>query len=310
MAAWVASVRSRVEAALEHSLARTAGSAPVLARAMRYAVMAGGKRIRPLLVHAAGQLGDAPEPLLDGCASAVELIHTYSLIHDDLPCMDDDDLRRGRPTTHRVFGEAQALLAGDALQTLAFESLIDGWEKSARDCAARSGPAALAAMIGRLARASGANGMAGGQSIDLDSVGKTLSRDGLEIMHRMKTGALLGASIGLGAIAAGLGSSDGRDGSTATAELAAVDRFAERVGLAFQIVDDVLDVVSDSVTLGKTAGKDAADDKPTYVSLMGVDDARAFAVELHGEAVAALEPFGRRGERLVGLADLIVNRSC
>jgi farnesyl diphosphate synthase len=309
MAAWVAAIHPRVEAALERSLARTAGPAPVLARAMRYAVMAGGKRIRPLLVHAAGALGAAPEPLLDGCASAVELIHTYSLIHDDLPCMDDDDLRRGRPTTHRVFGEAQALLTGDALQTLAFESLVDGWERSTRACSERLEPAALAAMVGCLARASGASGMAGGQSIDLDSIGKSLSRDGLETMHRMKTGALLGASIRLGALAAGL---DGSAQGTAAAigELAAVDRFAERIGLAFQVVDDVLDVVSDSATLGKTAGKDAADDKPTYVSLMGVDAARAFALELHAEALAALTPFAGRGQRLAGLADLIVNRSC
>ena len=278
---------------------------------MRYAVMAGGKRIRPLLVHAAGELGDAPEPLLDGCASAVELIHTYSLIHDDLPCMDDDDLRRGRPTTHRVFGEAQALLAGDALQTLAFESLVDGCGEGRRAAAPRrSEPAALAAMVGCLARASGASGMAGGQSIDLDSVGKALSRDGLEIMHRMKTGALLGASIRLGALAAGLGGS-ARARATATRSWPPSIASPNGSGLAFQVVDDVLDVVSDSATLGKTAGKDAADDKPTYVSLMG---------RRRRAGVRRRTPWPRRwprssrsagrGQRLAGLADLIVNRSC
>jgi farnesyl diphosphate synthase len=296
MTDWVAVTTTRIEGTLQRALGRAAGPAPILSDAMRYAVMAGGKRVRPLLVHAAAELGEAPASLVDGCAAAVELIHTYSLIHDDLPCMDDDDLRRGRPTTHRVHGEAQAMLAGDALQALAFEVLVDGFVGHPGEAAGR--PVSAAVLVGCLARAAGAVGMAGGQSIDLASVGKRLTAGELETMHRMKTGALMRASTLLGAMAAGLGASD----------QAAVERFADRIGLAFQVVDDVLDVASDSATLGKTAGKDAANDKPTYVSLMGLEPARRLVVELRSQAQAALEPFGRRGHRLSGLADLIVDR--
>jgi farnesyl diphosphate synthase len=296
MTDWMAATTVRVEAVLERALGRAQGPAPILAEAMRYAVMAGGKRVRPLLVHAAAELGEAPASVVDGCAAAVELIHTYSLIHDDLPCMDDDDLRRGRPTTHRVHGEAQALLAGDALQSLAFEVLVDGFVEGPGDAAGR--PVPVAAFVSCLARAAGPIGMAGGQSIDLASVGRRLTAGELETMHRMKTGALMRASILLGTMAAGL----------TVGEQAAVERFADRIGLAFQVVDDVLDVASDSATLGKTAGKDAANDKPTYVSLMGLEPARRLVVELRSQAQAALEPFGRRGHRLSGLADLIVDR--
>ncbi len=301
---WMAVTLSRIESALDRALAQAEGPASGLVEAMRYAVTAGGKRVRPLLVHAAAELGDAPAAVVDGCAAAVELMHTYSLIHDDLPCMDDDDLRRGRPTAHRVFGEAQALLAGDALQALAFEVLAAGLDGGpARPTDRPAGTfadhgASAGMMVACLARAVGATGMAGGQSIDLASVGRALSGTELETMHRMKTGALIQASIQLGALAGGI----------ARAERVAVERFAERIGLAFQVVDDVLDVVSDSATLGKTAGKDAVNDKPTYVSVLGLEAARALAADLRLQARAAIEPFGRRGRRLSGLADMIVDR--
>lgn len=295
LADWMKATGGQVEAALERCLPSDAHPAPLLAQAMRYAVLGGGKRIRPLLVHAAGELGRAPTDVVAACACAVELIHTYSLIHDDLPCMDDDDLRRGRPTTHKVYGEAQALLAGDALQALAFEVLATALAgASAR---ARRLPAGT--MLAALAHAAGVDGMAGGQSIDLAAVGKPLARDALEQMHRLKTGAMLGVSVRLGLLAGG---------ETDATAAAAIDRYSQRVGLAFQVVDDILDVVSDSATLGKTAGKDAASDKPTYVSLMGVDAARELATRLRGEAIDALGCFGDRGARLAGLADLIVTR--
>lgn len=311
---WLAVVSRRVDAALTTALGSNAPTAAVLVEAMRYAVTAGGKRIRPLLVHAAAELGEADPDVVDGCAAAVELIHTYSLIHDDLPCMDDDDLRRGRPTTHIVYGEAQGLLAGDALQALAFEvvgaagSRLAAGAGGAAGTGGESGFAARRglALVTVLARAAGASGMAGGQSIDLASVGKALAQGEVETMHRLKTGALLAASIELGAIAA-CACQRGAGGQPVVD--AGVLRFADRIGLAFQVVDDVLDVVADSAALGKTAGKDAANDKPTYVSLLGVDGARAYAARLHAEALAALEPYGARASRLVGLADLIVNRA-
>lgn len=328
LADWIATTGQRVDRALVAALAGCDATASVLVEAMRYGVTAGGKRVRPLLVHAAAELGEADPALVDGCASAVELIHTYSLIHDDLPCMDDDALRRGRPTTHVVYGEAQGMLAGDALQTLAFEvlaaaatSVADSGTGSAH---ARAAAVSGLALVTVLARAAGASGMAGGQSIDLASVGKALDRPRLETMHRMKTGALLRASVALGAMAAGLAPGQqgpltdpalrfsqplGPDGDAADGPAARIARFADRIGLAFQVVDDVLDVVADSGTLGKTAGKDAANDKPTYVSLLGIDGARDYAARLHEEALAALEPFGSRARRLASLADLIVNRA-
>ncbi|MGE0310356.1 MAG: polyprenyl synthetase family protein [Lautropia sp.] len=301
-AAWMASTGRRCDAALEAALPAPGGAAPVLVDAMRYAALGGGKRVRPLLVHAAAALGEPPAALVDACACAVEMIHAYSLIHDDLPCMDDDDLRRGRPTTHRVYGEAQALLAGDALQALAFEVLARGLASAGEADGAGTGargPVPAARMVVALAAAAGVGGMAGGQSIDIAAVGRLPDRASLEQMHRLKTGALLSVSATLGLLAGGEPDPDA---------VRAIDRYGESLGLAFQVVDDVLDVVSDSATLGKTAGKDAAHDKPTFVTLLGVDGARDLAARLAGQARDALHGFGDRAGRLAGLADLIVTR--
>ncbi|OZI41443.1 geranyl transferase [Bordetella genomosp. 5] len=265
-----------------------------LHEAMRYAVLGGGKRVRAALVYAAGQAvpvsgsAVAVNASLDHAAAAVELIHAYSLVHDDLPCMDDDTLRRGRPTTHVQFDEATAMLAGDALQPLAFELL-------ARMPIA---PALVAQAVQVLGRAAGSLGMAGGQAIDLLSVGTVLARDELQTMHSMKTGAMLAASVALGGIVAGA-SSQARQ---------ALDGYAQAVGLAFQVVDDILDVTADSAALGKTPGKDADDNKPTYVSLLGLEGARAFAGELRQTALQALGPLGDSSARLAQLADFIVLR--
>jgi farnesyl diphosphate synthase len=263
--------------------------APVLlSRAMRYAVLDGGKRMRPLLAYAAGELADAPPDRVDAAAAAVELVHAYSLIHDDLPCMDDDALRRGKPACHVAFGEALALLAGDALQALAFGVLAEGGlADGARACAL-------------LAAAAGVRGMAGGQAVDLASVGTTLAQPELESMHRMKTGALIRASVRLGAAC-------GR--SLSGAEAAALDAYADAAGLAFQVVDDLLDVEGSAVSLGKTAGKDVAQGKPTFVTSLGPAAARKHAEALRIEARAALAPFGRAGRRLAELADWIVLRT-
>jgi farnesyl diphosphate synthase len=255
---------------------------------MRYAVLDGGKRIRPLLAYAAGELTDAPPDIVDAAAAAVELIHAYSLIHDDLPCMDDDTLRRGKPTCHVAFGEATALLAGDALQALAFGVLAGG--------RFRDGAGACAL----LADAAGVCGMAGGQAIDLDSVGATLSVSELETMHRMKTGTLIRAAVQLGAAC-------GRP--VTAAEAAALDAFAGAAGLAFQVVDDVLDVEGSAASLGKTAGKDVAQGKPTFVSGLGLPAAKERAEALRVEARAALAPFGGAARRLAELADWIVLRA-
>ncbi|OZB60286.1 MAG: geranyl transferase [Lysobacterales bacterium 14-68-21] len=241
-----------------------------LHRAMRYAVLGGGKRLRPLLVYAAGHALGCDGPVLDAPACAVELIHAYSLVHDDLPAMDDDALRRGRPTCHIVFGEAMAILAGDALQALAFELLAQ----------APVDPAIGMAMQRALGRACGAEGMAGGQALDLAAVGSTLSLDELEHMHACKTGALIRASVQLGAMAAGA------DSGT----LDALDHYARAVGLAFQVRDDILDVEGESAVIGKTAGKDAAADKPTFPSILGLDASRTRLAQLTDEALAALGP--------------------
>ncbi len=277
---------------IEHTLARVlpdADLAPApLVRAMRYAVLDGGKRIRPLLAYAAGELTGAPPDVVDAAAAAVELIHAYSLIHDDLPCMDDDTLRRGKPTCHVAFGEATALLAGDALQALAFGVLAGG---RLRD---RAGACAL------LAGAAGVRGMAGGQAIDLDSVGASLSISELETMHRMKTGALIRAAVQLGAAC-------GRP--LTRVEAAALVAYADAAGLAFQVVDDVLDVEGSDVSLGKTAGKDVAQGKPTFVSGLGLPAAKERAEALRVEARAALAPFGGTARRLAELADWIVLRA-
>ncbi len=261
-----------------------------LTDAMRYSLFNGGKRFRPALVYAVAEALGAEAHCADAPACAVEIIHSYSLVHDDLPAMDDDDLRRGKPTVHRAFDEATAILAGDALQVLAFQSL-------AADAVA---PDRRVAMIALLAEASGTRGMAGGQAIDLAAVGRTLSLDEVEEMHRRKTGALLQASVLLGALA-----SAHLDDATR----ARLERFGDRLGLAFQIVDDILDIEGDPALLGKTVGADIAHNKPTYPAVIGIDAARARARRLHDEALAELEPFGERGAMLRWLADYIIGRS-
>ncbi|WP_322012662.1 farnesyl diphosphate synthase [Paraburkholderia sp. J12] len=290
---WTRLVLDRVESALEHYLPAADVLPAGLHDAMRYAVLGGGKRVRPLLCHAAGELSGATPEALDAAACALEMIHVYSLVHDDMPCMDDDDMRRGKPTVHVKYDEPTALLVGDALQSQAFITLTSD-VPGLRDAAPRQ-----AALVRELALASGSIGMAGGQAIDLASVGRSLTREELETMHRLKTGALLRASVRMGALA----------GETpAAGTLQALDAYAAAVGLAFQVVDDILDVTADTATLGKTAGKDAKDGKPTYVSIIGLDASRALAQQLRGDAHAALEPFGARAQRLAELADLVVNR--
>ena len=284
---WMQPHLDRVEQALSAGIA--AESPAALGQAMRYAVLDGGKRLRPLLVLATAEAvgSEASSAAALNAACAIELVHAYSLVHDDMPCMDNDVLRRGKPTVHVQFGEAQALLAGDALQTLAFEFLTppDG----------RVPVAVQAACVGLLARASGYQGMAGGQAIDLASVGQRLSEDQLRQMHRLKTGALLLCSVQMGAACV--------PGVSASVQ-AALQRFGEALGLAFQVVDDVLDVTADSATLGKTAGKDEAADKPTYVALMGLDAAKAYADALAAQAMQALADTGLPDDRLAALRAL------
>ena len=287
---WMGAVQTRAEAALSRHLPPGEAIPARLHQAMRYAVLGGGKRVRPLLVFAAGEITGAPAERLEIAACAVELIHAYSLVHDDLPCMDDDVLRRGRPTCHVEYDEATALLVGDSLQTLAFELLARG----AFDDAARQ-----LEMVRLLAHASGSCGMAGGQAIDLGSVGTTLTPPELELMHALKTGALIRAAVMLGALCGNPMPDEQRD---------ALDRFAKRAGLLFQVVDDILDCTASTATLGKTAGKDAAADKPTYVSLLGLPEAREFAADLRAQALAALAPCGERGKRLIELTDFITHR--
>ncbi|WP_180683463.1 polyprenyl synthetase family protein [Tepidicella baoligensis] len=285
---WVADALSAVESALQAWLPRDAPAG--LGDAMRYAVLDGGKRLRPLLaLGAAESVGGGRSEAVMRAACAVELIHAYSLVHDDLPCMDNDVLRRGKPTVHVRYGQAQALLAGDALQALAFEWLL-----------AIPDEALAARLARRLAQAAGHAGMAGGQAIDLAEVGQVLTQARLEEMHRRKTGALLLASVQMGAQAAG---ADER-------ALAALTAYGEALGLAFQVVDDVLDVVADTATLGKTAGKDAAADKPTFVSLLGLDGARRYADALLSRAHQALGTGAlARTDRLQHLADWVVRRT-
>ncbi|MCF8167629.1 MAG: polyprenyl synthetase family protein [Rhodoferax sp.] len=274
------------------------GAPAQLVDAMRYAVLDGGKRLRPLLVLAAYEaLAESPANAEDGAAlraaCAVELIHAYSLVHDDMPCMDNDVLRRGKPTVHVRFGQASALLAGDALQALAFELLTPQNDTVA--------PALQARMCGLLARAAGSAGMAGGQAIDLASVGKPLSECQLRQMHQLKTGALLQGSVMMGAAC----------GEPSAQVVTALKTFGAALGLAFQVVDDILDVTADSSTLGKTAGKDASNDKPTYVSLLGLQASRDYAQSLLREALDALDASGlTHAHALRALADMVVNRSC
>jgi farnesyl diphosphate synthase len=290
-AAWMESIQRRSELALADVLP-DANIAPArLHQAMRYAVLGGGKRVRPLLVHAAGEFAGANPERLDRVACAVELVHAYSLIHDDLPCMDDDVLRRGKPAVHVEFDEATALLAGDALQTLAFQVLSD--------VVSSDDPSVQLSMLCHLARAAGSRGMAGGQAIDLDAVGKQLTREELEFMHIHKTGALIRASVVLGA----------QCGATLDPDtLERLDRYGKLLGLLFQVVDDLLDAQADTATLGKTAGKDADRNKPTYVTLLGITEARALAESLLADVRNTLAPFGVQASRLDELAAFIVHR--
>lgn len=287
---WTNSHLSRFESVLGDLLPSPEAAPQRLHQAMRYAVLQGGKRVRPLLAFAAAELVGAELSRAHIAAASVELIHAYSLVHDDMPCMDDDVLRRGKPTCHVQYDEATALLVGDSLQTLAFQLLAD---HQLNDDAARQ-----LEMIKLLAQASGSRGMAGGQAIDLDSVGKSLTVPELEFMHIHKTGALIRAAILLGA----------QCGEVTPAQLAKLDHYGKCVGLAFQVVDDVLDTEADTATLGKTAGKDADHDKPTYVTLLGVQAARAMAQQLHQDALDSLAEFGAAGQRLRELADFIVLR--
>ncbi|MEH6458993.1 polyprenyl synthetase family protein [Chitinimonas sp. JJ19] len=289
---WSFAIQQQMELALGGLLPPASQLPQRLHEAMRYAVLGGGKRVRPLLVFAAGELVNAPVERLQHAGSAVEMIHAYSLVHDDMPCMDDDVLRRGKPTVHVEFDEATALLAGDALQTAAFEALTMQ--------ALADEPADQLRMVKLLANASGAAGMAGGQAIDLASVGQPLSLPELEHMHILKTGALIRASVLLGSYCGE---------PLAPAQRDKLDRFAKLMGLAFQVVDDILDVEADTATLGKTAGKDAAHDKPTYVSLLGLKEAKLRAAELETEALACLDEFGTRAARLRELAHFIVHRA-
>ena len=289
----MAAYKARIEAVLDQSLALPDPGTPRLREGMRYSALSGGNRLRPLLVYVTGESLGAPLEELDAPAAAVELIHAYSLVHDDLPAMDDDDLRRGRATCHRAFDEATAILVGDALQALAFSVLAQGAE------AGRAGAARLM-MVRILARASGTSGMAGGQAIDLVSVGQSLGIEALENMHARKTGALIQCSVLLGAIAAGV---------TAGDEFAALERFGADIGLAFQIQDDILDVEGNAELLGKRTGADAARMKPTYPSTAGLPGARARAFELRDRAIATLAPFGARGTALTDLARYVVSRA-
>ena len=289
--AWSRDVAAQAEAALAELLPSSSVEPKRLHDAMRYSTLGGGKRVRAMLVFAGGELTGASRERLRVAASAVEMIHAYSLIHDDLPCMDDDVLRRGKPTCHVEFDEATALLAGDALQSLAFQLMTE--HRLADDIARQMEMARLFAV------ACGSRGMAGGQAIDLDAVGRTLTLPELEYMHILKTGALIRASVLLGAhCGTALGEKD----------LALLDRYAKCIGLAFQVVDDVLDEEGDAATLGKTAGKDRAANKPTYTSLMGLEPAKALASDLLAQSLQALEPFGPRAARLRDLAEFIVRR--
>ncbi len=289
--AWLQRSTERVDQAILQSFGEQVSAASGLKSAMHYAATGGGKRVRPLLIYATASLAGKELdqlPGIDACAVAVELFHTYSLVHDDLPCMDNDDLRRGRPTVHKAFDEASALLVGDALQTMAFQLIAQSALNDAQKVQ----------VIASLSIAGGLAGMAGGQAIDLASVGKQLKQNELEQMHRLKTGALLRTAVQIGAIAIHLNEQEKKS----------LDVFASALGLAFQVVDDILDASSDSQTLGKTAGKDAAANKPTFVSLMGLDGAREFARQLHQEALDSLGIWGDNAELLRAIASKVVNR--
>ena len=288
--AWQQKAQAQTELLLERFLPSENQVPHTLHEAMRYATLGGGKRLRPLLVLAASELGDADQNAVEQAMAAIEMVHVYSLVHDDMPAMDNDSLRRGKPTCHVKYDEATALLVGDALQTQAFDVL--------------SRPTGLPAerqiaMLSTLAKASGSLGMAGGQAIDLANVGKAMNQAQLEQMHSLKTGALIRAAVVLGAL--GCPDLDSDDVRT-------LDNYAAKLGLAFQIIDDVLDCEADTATLGKTAGKDSDNDKPTYVKLMGLQTARAYAETLTAEAAALLEPFGAKALRLNQLARFVTAR--
>lgn len=288
--AWMGSVQARMESVLARVLPAAHLVPARLHDAMRYSTLEGGKRVRPLLAFAAGEVSGAAPERLEIAAAAVECIHVYSLVHDDLPCMDDDTLRRGKPTVHVEYDEATALLVGDALQSLAFQLLAE--HRLADDARIQLD------MVKTLAQAAGSRGMAGGQQIDLEATGKPLTLPELELMHIHKTGALIRAAVRLGAACGALPKEDERK----------LDRYAKAIGLAFQVVDDVLDYDASTATLGKTAGKDSRQGKPTYVSAIGLVQAKQLAEELRTEAHAAIAELGANARRLGELADFIVLR--
>lgn len=290
---YIRQCKQRVEAALDQRLPSETTLPTRLHEAMRYTCLDGGKRVRPLLVYASGQALGLPIEALDGPACAIELVHVYSLVHDDLPAMDDDDLRRNRPTCHCAYDEATAILVGDALQTLAFQVLCCD-PQIAADAETRL------AMIETLARASGSRGMAGGQAIDLEAVGQNLNLAELENLHIHKTGALIRAAVRMGAQLSPTASKE---------QVTHLDRYAKCIGLAFQIQDDILDVEGDTRTLGKTKGKDLAQEKPTYPSIMGLQEAKEKAEELIQAALQNLEIFAEEADPLRWIASYIISRS-
>lgn len=287
---WSQQVQQRTEHVLDQLLPSSEVSPTRLHEAMRYATLGGGKRVRALLAHAAGEFCQADAAKTDLSAAAVEMIHAYSLVHDDMPCMDDDDLRRGKPSCHKQFDDATALLVGDALQSLAFQILSEADFLT---------PALQLEMIHLLAIASGSRGMAGGQAIDLASVGQTLTQTELEQMHIHKTGALIRAATLLGGYSSGKKEAE---------RIHALDQYAQSIGLAFQVVDDILDAEADTATLGKTAGKDADNNKPTYVTILGLERAKELANALYQHAIAPLANYGNEATRLIELAQFITNR--
>lgn len=288
---WQKRVAAQTEIILQQKLPQISRKLAVLHEAMRYSALDGGKRLRPLLVWAASQLSDSVQSACEAAMAAVECIHVYSLVHDDMPEMDNDQLRRGKPTCHVQFGDAVALLTGDALQTLAFDILSAATELPAER---------QLKMVQVLAKASGSLGMAGGQAIDLANVGKDMKQPALEQMHSLKTGALIRAAVQLGGLSCP---------QITDSQLARLDAYAAKLGLAFQVIDDVLDCEADTATLGKTAGKDADNNKPTYVKLMGLQAARKYAEQLVREAVAELAVFDERAQYLRQLAEYVVARN-
>lgn len=286
---WAKVKQTRIEQVLDEALPTENQEPKKLHNAMRYSALGGGKRVRALLCYAAAELCNTDIAVADAAAAAVELIHAYSLVHDDMPCMDDDDLRRGKPSCHKQYDDATALLVGDALQSLAFDVL-----STPQLCTNAN---QQISMLNILAKAAGSSGMAGGQAIDLSSVGKALTQLQLETMHQLKTGALIQAAAFLGASSGSL------------EQVSAVHTYAENIGLAFQVIDDILDTEADTATLGKTAGKDANSNKPTYVTILGLDAAKGLADQLHASAIAAIAPFGNQALRLHELANFITQRN-